>query len=339
MKVDPRRDHSFVIPRPDLSAAYGTPNACTTCHEGKTNAWAGDTMDKWYGKAWRERPTPAHAFAGAAQNDPASIDVLRKIVANREQAGIVRGSAVAAMSRVDGIDIAADVKAAAEDPDPLVRLGAAEGGANLPPEHRLDAIGRLLADDTRAVRVAAVTALGSTPSLGLLGDARKNFDAAVQDLRAYVEANADVAETQNNFGTFLFGQQRAGEAEKAFRQAIALDPGLSGARINLAELYRATGQNEKSEQAYAKAIAVSPDQADLRYGHALSLVRQKALPEAIRELDEAVRLDPATAGTRQRLPLRSIPPGAPRMLSGCSILRLQEVKPTPVFSARPSSMD
>ncbi|WP_271894003.1 tetratricopeptide repeat protein [Candidatus Phyllobacterium onerii] len=295
MKVDPRRDHSFVIPRPDLSAAYGTPNACTTCHEGKTNAWAGDTMDKWYGKAWRERPTPAHAFAGAAQNDPASIDVLRKIVANREQAGIVRGSAVAAMSRVDGIDIAADVKAAAEDPDPLVRLGAAEGGANLPPEHRLDAIGRLLADDTRAVRVAAVTALGSTPSLGLLGDARKNFDAAVQDLRAYVEANADVAETQNNFGTFLFGQQRAGEAEKAFRQAIALDPGLSGARVNLAELYRATGQNEKSEQAYAKAIAVSPDQADLRYGHALSLVRQKALPEAIRELDEAVRLDPGNS--------------------------------------------
>ena len=56
-----------------------------------------------------------------------------------------------------------------------------------------------------------------------------------------------------------------------------------------------TGQNEKSEQAYAKAIAVSPDQADLRYGHALSLVRQKALPEAIRELDEAVRLDPGNS--------------------------------------------
>ena len=102
MKVDPRRDHSFVIPRPDLSAAYGTPNACTTCHEGKTNAWAGENMDLWYGKAWRERPTTAHAFAGAAQNDPASIEALRKIVADREQAGIVRGSAVAAMSRVGG---------------------------------------------------------------------------------------------------------------------------------------------------------------------------------------------------------------------------------------------
>ncbi len=239
-------------------------------------------MDLWYGKAWRERPTTAHAFAGAAQNDPVSIEALRKIVADREQAGIVRGSAVAAMSRVGGVNTAADVKAAAGDPDPLVRLGATEGAANLPPQQRLDAIGRLLADETRAVRVAAITALGSTPSLGFLGDARKNFDTAIDDLRAYVRANADVAETQNNFGTFLFGQQRAGEAEKAFRQAIMLDPALSGARINLAELYRATGQNEKSEQAYAEAIKVSPDQADLRYGHALSLVRQKAVPEAIR---------------------------------------------------------
>ncbi len=295
MKVDPRRDHSFVIPRPDLSASYGTPNACTTCHEGKTNAWAAETMDLWYGKAWRERPTTAHAFAGAAQNDPVSIEALRKIVADREQAGIVRGSAVAAMSRVGGANTAADVKAAAGDPDPLVRLGAAEGAANLPPQQRLDAIGRLLADETRAVRVAAITALGSTPSLGFLGDARKSFDAAIDDLRAYVRANADVAETQNNFGTFLFGQQRADEAEKAFRQAIMLDPALSGARINLAELYRATGQNEKSEQAYAEAIKVSPDQADLRYGHALSLVRQKAVPEAIGELNEAIRLDPGNA--------------------------------------------
>ena len=64
MKVDPRRDHSFVIPRPDLSIAYGTPNACTTCHAAETNEWAAETMDKWYGTAWRERPTIAHAFAG-----------------------------------------------------------------------------------------------------------------------------------------------------------------------------------------------------------------------------------------------------------------------------------
>src|SRR5262245_58627642 len=32
MDVDPRRDHSLRVPRPDLSVQYGTPNACTRCH-------------------------------------------------------------------------------------------------------------------------------------------------------------------------------------------------------------------------------------------------------------------------------------------------------------------
>ncbi len=32
MDVDPRRDHSLRVPRPDLSVKYGTPNACTRCH-------------------------------------------------------------------------------------------------------------------------------------------------------------------------------------------------------------------------------------------------------------------------------------------------------------------
>ena len=32
MEVDPRRDHSLRVPRPDLSVSLQTPNACTGCH-------------------------------------------------------------------------------------------------------------------------------------------------------------------------------------------------------------------------------------------------------------------------------------------------------------------
>jgi Tfp pilus assembly protein PilF len=162
----------------------------------------------------------------------------------------------------------------------------------------LGAIGILLADKTRAVRVASARVLGGTPSLDLLGDQRRAFDAAVDDLLAYVQANADSAEAQNNHGTFLFEQGRTDEAEKAFRQAILLDPTLSGARINLAEFYRASGDNEESEQTYAEAVVANPDRADLRYGHGLSLVRLNAMPDAIEELTAAVRLDPANSRYR-----------------------------------------
>ena len=43
MVVDARRDHSIRVPRPDLSSALGTPNACSQCHAGRlppTNARA-----------------------------------------------------------------------------------------------------------------------------------------------------------------------------------------------------------------------------------------------------------------------------------------------------------
>jgi predicted CXXCH cytochrome family protein len=301
MKVDPRRDHSFVVPRPDLSVAYGTPNACTTCHATETNEWAAGAMDEWYGTAWRKRPTIAHAFAGAAKNDPAAIEALRSIVDDRQRAGIVKGSAVAEIARLGGEAAFGDVRAAAGSADPLVRLGAAQAAGNLPPELRMDAVGMLLADETRAVRVAAITALSNSPTADLLGDQRKSFEDALVDLRAYVRSNADVAEAQNAYGLFLAGQRKADEAEAALRRAISLDPSLAGAHANLAELYRARGEDKKSESTYAAAITISPEDALLRYGHALSLVRAKNMEGAIQELEVSVGLAPADSRYRTTL--------------------------------------
>lgn len=123
--------------------------------------------------------------------------------------------------------------------------------------------------------MAAARALGTTQSGDFLGDQRRDFDAAVADLKTYVQANSDIDEAQSTYGSFLFEQRRIDEAEKAFHQAIAVDPTLPGARINLAELYRTVGDNEKSEQTYAEAM-----------------------PDAIREFEEAVRLDPDSSRYR-----------------------------------------
>ena len=46
-----RRDHTFQPPVPEMTARFGVPNACTTCHEDKSPEWAASTMDTWYGNA------------------------------------------------------------------------------------------------------------------------------------------------------------------------------------------------------------------------------------------------------------------------------------------------
>jgi len=57
MVVDPRRDHSMRVPRPDLSVKLGTPNACNRCHTDRSTQWAADAVEKWYGP---QRSTDVH---------------------------------------------------------------------------------------------------------------------------------------------------------------------------------------------------------------------------------------------------------------------------------------
>lgn len=48
MQVDPRRDHNFRVPRPDLSVALGSPDACTTCHTDQSADWASTALKSWF---------------------------------------------------------------------------------------------------------------------------------------------------------------------------------------------------------------------------------------------------------------------------------------------------
>ena len=51
MVVDRRHDHSFRVPRPDLSVKLGTPNACNDCHRDKSAEWAAAAIEAL---AWTE---------------------------------------------------------------------------------------------------------------------------------------------------------------------------------------------------------------------------------------------------------------------------------------------
>src|SRR6185369_12370221 len=65
MVIDPRRDHSLRVPRPDLSVSLDTPNACNGCHTDRDARWAAANVSGWYGHEPEGYQRFADAFSAA----------------------------------------------------------------------------------------------------------------------------------------------------------------------------------------------------------------------------------------------------------------------------------
>ncbi len=66
-------------------------------------------------------------------------------------------------------------------------------------------------------------------------------------------------EPATNLGIALAAQDRLGEAETAFRQALDLDPDFAPAWSELGIVLRRQGRFQEAEEAYARALQADPD--------------------------------------------------------------------------------
>ena len=92
MLVDDRRDHRFGVPRPDLTASAGVPNACNGCHTDRTADWASAALETWYGRSVFERPEFASALA--AGHAGYANAALTEVAASPTHPGIARATAL-----------------------------------------------------------------------------------------------------------------------------------------------------------------------------------------------------------------------------------------------------
>jgi tetratricopeptide (TPR) repeat protein len=79
------------------------------------------------------------------------------------------------------------------------------------------------------------------------------------------------------------------------RRALAIDPAFVPASVNLADLYRAAGDESQAESVLRSALQRSPRNGSLHYALGLSLARQQRTTDALGELQQAVRLAPEQA--------------------------------------------
>jgi Flp pilus assembly protein TadD len=291
MVVDSRHDHSFRIPRPDVSVKLGTPNACNDCHKDKPAEWSAAAIEGWHGPDRKGFQNYAAAFHSAWNDQPDAAKLLAVVAADRNTPAIARASALVELSSRMTPAILGLARASLADPDPMVRIGALDALSDLPLDQRWSIASPLLSDPIRGVRIRTASLLGDVPSSRLSEADRGRFDRAAEEFVAAQKFNADRPEARSTLGAFYARRGRTGEAETEYQAAIRLSPQFTGASINLADLYRQTGREDDGERILRNAVNLVPGDSGLHHALGLSLVRQKRLDEALVELRRAAELD------------------------------------------------
>jgi len=292
MVVDPRRDHSIRIPRPDLSIKIGSPNACNQCHQDKSTQWSVDYMVKWYGTEFLNKPHYGVTFHDARRGHPQSIPKLIDIIKNDSTTNIVRATAISILSGYPSEETANILQEALFDKDPLIRITAVTSLDVFDINNRFALAKHLLQDSIKSVRLRATYTLSEIPR-----SAMSNFDIAVFEtaLSEYVETllfNADRPTSYVDLGVININRGNLRDAETAYKKAIAIEPAYAYSYINLADLYRQQGRDVEGEKLIREAISYNPLAAELYHALGLLLTRQKRRAEAIEALKQAVKLSP-----------------------------------------------
>jgi hypothetical protein len=159
MTIHARQDHSLRIPRPDLSITLGSPNACTQCHTGKKPQWAASIMDKWYGKAWRERAHYGNTLHTAETMGAAALPGLLELAINTAAPAIIRATAATLAQPHANPGTLETARALLRDNDPLIRIAALGMLEPADPVNRLSSVASSLTDPIRGVRVESARIL------------------------------------------------------------------------------------------------------------------------------------------------------------------------------------
>jgi Tfp pilus assembly protein PilF len=292
MVVDPRRDHSLRIPRPDLSAKLGTPNSCNKCHDDKSTEWAAEWLEKWYGKDLIEQEHYGEVFWAGRRRYPEAQEGLLQLAADRIQPPMIRATAISLLGGYPSPQTLETMREMITDSDPLVRYATITASQFGEPTFIRDLAVPRLRDSVKLVRLMAANSLTAVPGNLIPESSRDRLNEVLKEYNASLMINADHPSTHMNFGNLYLNTGNLEKAEAAYKEAITLEPGLVGPYINLADLYRRQNRDDEGERVLKDALEIYPELAAVNYSLGLLKVRQGDQEASLEYLKNAAIYDP-----------------------------------------------
>ena len=264
---DLRYDHSFRVPRPDLSVQYQTPNACNNCHKDKSAKWASEAVLKWYG------PVRKYHFAEdlipGSKLDGQSEAHLIKLIGDTSVPDIIKATAAKYLGNFLTQTSLTSLLQSLSSSDAQIRYRALQSFENFPPETWLTTVGPLLSDKVRAVRIAAAELFINLPAQQIPDQLLNAFTSSRNEMQSYVSYQADFAVGNLQIADYYLKLKDYYNAEKFYSRALKKDSMMNYARLNLSTAYNAEGKNEKALEVLLNAAAVDPKNERIFFNLAL----------------------------------------------------------------------
>jgi predicted CXXCH cytochrome family protein len=301
MVVDPRRDHSLRIPRPDLSVEIGTPNACNKCHTRPEESpqWAADAIVRWYGPSRRGDPHWGPAIAAGRERKPEGEELLIGLLKRQQTPAIVKATAVTLVAQYPSARAREAVEQALRSDEAMIRQAAVS-------VYAIDSYGLeqhlhpRLADTSRGVRIAAARRLANVPLQMLMFDNLRGYNGALVEYEAQLRLHAERPDSHMALAELALQQGATGKAEQELRTALRLAPYRSGVRSQLALLLADRGGHDseveelrrQEVELYQRDIDMLPDMAAPRAQLGVLHFYMRQWDQAESRLSEAVELAP-----------------------------------------------
>ncbi|HHF3148414.1 TPA: multiheme c-type cytochrome [Vibrio diabolicus] len=295
MQVDPRRDHSWHVPRPDLSKHIDTPNVCTSCHEDKNNQWADAQIAEWFPHSqYRNQQHFAVAFYADAIGHKGAANALAYSAQDSSLKDIIRASALDRMGGNTDQNTTVSLARAVKNENEMIRLGAVAGSSGYEFHDRWRILEPLLDDPVLSVRAEAASVL--VTSYAQMTPLQK--DRIQPPLEVYMDIqkfNADRGFGRTNLANVY---RSLGEIDKAialYQEAISIEPYFENSYVNLSDLYRRLGKEKAALSVLQQGMKAQPKSSSLPYSAGLSLLRQGKEDEAKALLKHAAELGKTNA--------------------------------------------
>lgn len=284
MGVDARRDHSFSIPTPQVSAITGSPNACLNCHN-KDNAWVSKQLTKWYGRD-STLSSIEEDYVSLMHGDSFSNQAILRIAHSASLPAIKRATAITMLPLTNQPLSNKDLRHFIQSNEPLIRLAAAQAGRALPLHERMKSYVKLLDDQYRAIRIAAAN--------NLIGSDKKSksFKSALSELTLSNKVNQWRGEGSLNQSLVEYQLGNVGQTEVLLKQGVRVDPYFEANYINLAELYRTQHKTQLEKQILLNGTENMPESDLFNYALGMFYIRNQEKPTAITYFKKATELAP-----------------------------------------------